>query len=151
MRRMTGILAAGLAFWGLTCGVALAADAPLNIINVSRADTRNPFWLTVKKGIDDACAQIKADCQMLYDAKLGDIQSQIANMQSAMARSPDLIITSIPDDHARKDEIKEAGASGIPVSASNVDHTQGAKGNARLAFVGQDFELAGRALGNAVA
>jgi len=151
MRRMTGILAAGLAFVGLTCGVALAADAPLKIIYVSHADSGNPFWLTVKKGMDDACAQIKADCQMLYDAKLGDIQSQVANMQSAMAQSPDLIITSIPDDHALNAVIKEAVDSGIPVIASNVDHTQGAKGNARLAFVGQDFELAGRALGNAVA
>ena len=150
MKLFRTVFAAGLAV-ALAGGVAIAADAPLKIIYVSHADSGNAFWLTVKKGMDDACALIKADCQMLYDSKAGDIQSQVANFQSAMAQSPDLIITSIPDDHALNAVIKEAINSGIPVIASNVDHTQGAKGNARLAFVGQDFELAGRAIGDAVA
>ena len=39
--------------------------------------------------------------------------------------------------------------AGIPVVASNVDDTEGAKGNARLAFIGQDFVTAGYALGRA--
>src|ERR1700722_5275976 len=100
MKSVTGFLVAGLASVGLTCGGGLGGGAPLKIIYVSHADSGNAFWLTVKKGMDDACALIKADCQMLYDAKAGDIQSQVANIQSAMAQSPDLIITSIPDDHA---------------------------------------------------
>ena len=122
----------------------------MKIIYVSHADSGNAFWLTVKKGMDDACALIKADCQMLYDAKPGDIQSQVANIQSAMAQSPDLIITSIPDDSALDAVIKATVNAGIPVIASNLDDTKAVKGNARLAFVGQDFILAGRAVGNAV-
>jgi ABC-type sugar transport system substrate-binding protein len=46
-------LIAGLSF---AAGPAKADDAPLRIIYVTHSDTGNAFWLTVKKGMDDACA-----------------------------------------------------------------------------------------------
>jgi simple sugar transport system substrate-binding protein len=93
---MTGILAAGLAFVGLTCGVALAADAPLKIIYVSHADSGNPFWLTVKKGMDDACALIKAGLARCCTTPARGYSEPVANMQSGHGAVADLIITSIP-------------------------------------------------------
>lgn len=147
---VTGILA-GAALFAAALGTALAADAPLKIIYVTHSDAGNAFWLSVKKGMDDACAMIKADCQMLFVSKPGDTQGQVANIEAAIAQKPDMIITSIPDNNAFNAVVKEAVGAGIPVIASNVDHTQGAKGNARAAFVGQDFNLAGLALGRAVA
>ena len=146
-KTVLGVAAAML----LMGGAAIAQDKPLKIIYVTHSDAGNAFWLSVKKGMDDACALIKADCQMLFVSKAGDIQGQVANIQSAAAQSPDLIITSIPDNKAFDSVIKDTVDSGIPVIASNVDDTEGAKGNARLAFVGQDFLLAGEALGQAVA
>jgi simple sugar transport system substrate-binding protein len=151
MKKLATILAAGIALSAMTAAAALSADAPLKIIYVTHSDSGNAFWLSVKKGMDDACALIKADCQMLFVSKAGDTQGQVANIQAAIAQSPDMIITSIPDNKALNAVIKDAVAAGIPVIASNVDHTLGAKGNVRAAFVGQDFILAGQALGRAVA
>ena len=73
----------------------------------------------------------------------------MSNIEAAIAQKPDAIITSIPDDKAFNAVIKEATDAGIPVIAANVDSSQGAKGNDRLAFVGQDFVSAGYALGKA--
>jgi simple sugar transport system substrate-binding protein len=144
-------LATGAALAVVLANAAFAESKPLRIIYVTHADAGNAFWLSVKKGMDDACALIKADCQMLFVSRGGDIQGQVSNIQAAAAQSPDLIITSIPDNKAFRAVIKDAVDGGIPVIASNVDDTEGAKGSARLAFVGQDFILAGEALGKAVA
>ncbi|MER9231438.1 sugar ABC transporter substrate-binding protein [Mesorhizobium sp. M0622] len=148
MMKLLTILAASFAVLTMP---AMAEDAPLRIIYTTHSDSGNTFWLSVKKGMDDACALIKADCQMLLVSKVGDVQGQIANIQAAIAQSPDMIITSIPDNKAFDQVVKEAIDAGIPVIASNVDDLEGAKGNARLAFVGQDFILAGQALGRAIA
>lgn len=151
MRKRILAAAAGLAMLAASAGTVFAADAPLRIIFVTHSDTGNAFWLSVKKGMDDACTLIKADCQMLFVSKAGDVQGQVANIQAAIAQSPDLIITSITDNKAFDAVIKEATDAGIPVISSNVDDLEGAKGNTRLAFVGQDFNLAGQALGRAIA
>jgi simple sugar transport system substrate-binding protein len=151
MKRLITLFAAGTALTAILAGPAQSADAPLKIIYVTHSNSGDAFWLSVKKGMDDACALIKADCQMLFVSKAGDTQGQIANIQAAIAQSPDMIITSIPDNKAFNAVVKDAVDAGIAVIASNVDHTQGAKGNARAAFVGQDFILAGEALGHAVA
>ncbi len=148
MKRLLQTMVVGL---GLIGGPALADDAPLRIVYVTHSDTGNAFWLTVKKGMDDACTLLKADCQMLFVSKAGDVQGQIANIQAAIAQNPDMIITSIIDNKAYDEVVEQAIDAGIPVIASNVDDLEGAKGNARLAFVGQDFMLAGEALGRAIA
>ena len=149
MKTLTGILAAGVAVATLVAGSAMAADAQLKIVYATHSDSSNAFWLTVKKGMDDACALIQADCQMIFVSKPGDTQGQIANIEAAIAQKPDMIITSITDNKAYDGVVKEAIDAGIPVVASNVDDTEGAKGNARLAFIGQDFVTAGYALGRA--
>lgn len=132
-------------------GTAFAQDAPLRITYVSSSDTGNAFWLSVKKGMDDACALIQAECQMLFTSIGAAEQGQIANLQAAIAQQPDLIVTSIINDQVFDEVIKEAIDAGIPVIASNNDDSEGAQGNARLAFVGQSFKLAGQALADAVA
>ena len=59
-------------------------------------------------------------------------------------------MTSIVDDKAFDDVIKEARDAGVLVIAVNVDDTEGAKGNARQAFVGQGFKPAGYSLAKAI-
>ncbi|CAN7645556.1 substrate-binding domain-containing protein [Devosia sp. LjRoot16] len=149
---MKTLIAAMLAATALCAMPALAEDKPpLRIIYATHADSGNTFWLTVKKGMDDACAIVKADCQMLFIAKAGDVAGHIANIQAAIAQQPDLLITSITDDTAFDAVVKEAVDAGIAVISSNVDDNQGAKGNARAAFVGQSFFTAGQALATRVA
>ena len=147
MKKLLILLAAGTAL----ATPAVAQDDPLRIIYTTHANSGNAFWLTVKRGMDDACAIIGADCQMLFINASGDVAGQVANIQAAIAQQPDMIITSIVDNTAFDAVIQEAVDAGIAVISSNVDDLEGAQGNARAAFVGQSFLTAGQALGHAVA
>src|SRR5262249_35098200 len=133
MKTSIKMLFAGAALSALTATGALP-DEPPQIVYTTHPDSSNAFWLTVKQGMDDACALIQADCQMIFVSKPGDTQGQIANIEAAIAQKPDMIITSITDNKAYDAVVKEAIDAGIPVVASNVDDTEGSKGNARLAF-----------------
>ena len=72
----------------------------------------NTFWQAVQKGYDDACGKIGATCQMVYVQTDGSIQEQVANMEAALARSPDALITSIVDNNAFDDVIQRAREAG---------------------------------------
>ncbi|MER8394214.1 sugar ABC transporter substrate-binding protein [Mesorhizobium sp. M1340] len=123
------------------------AQEPMNIVFTHHSSASNPFWQAVKKGFDDACAKIQANCQMVFTQTEGSIEQQSANMQAALAAKPDALITSIVDNNAFDQIIADARAAGVTVIASNVDDTEGAAGNARQAFIGQGFIPAGYELG----
>jgi simple sugar transport system substrate-binding protein len=132
----------------MLAGPALAAG-PLNIAFTVHSAASNTFWQAVKKGFDDACGKIQANCQMIFTQTEGSIAEQSANMQTALAANPDALITSIVDNKAFDDLIKGARDKGVIVIATNVDDTEGAKGNARQAFIGQGFIPAGYTLAKA--
>jgi simple sugar transport system substrate-binding protein len=146
MKRMTAILLLGMA---LAAGVSAASaqQQPMNIVFTHHSSASNPFWQAVKKGFDDACAKIQANCQMIFTQTEGSIEQQSANMQAALSSKPDALITSIVDNNAFDSIIADARAQGVIVIASNVDDTEGAAGNARQAFIGQGFIPAGYELG----
>ena len=122
----------------------------LNIVFTHHSSASNTFWQAVKKGYDDACAKIQANCNMIFTQTEGSIEQQVANMRAALAAKPDALLTSIVDNKALDDVIKEARDAGVIVIAVNVDDTEGAKGNARQAFIGQGFVPAGYSLGKAI-
>jgi len=126
---------------------ALAQDAPMNIVFTHHSSASNPFWQAVKRGFDDACARIEANCQMIFTQTEGDIAQQSANMMAALAAQPDALLTSIVDNTAFDGIIGGAVDAGVIVIAVNVDDTEGAEGNARAAFIGQGFVPAGYSLG----
>ncbi|MER9683313.1 sugar ABC transporter substrate-binding protein [Mesorhizobium sp. M0184] len=126
------------------------AQEPMNIVFTHHSSASNPFWQAVKKGFDDACAKIQANCQMVFTQTEGSIEQQSANMQAALAAKPDALITSIVDNNAFDQIIADARAAGVTVIASNVDDTEGAAGNARQAFIGQGFIPAGYELGKKI-
>lgn len=130
-------------------GGAMAQDTPLNIAFTIHSSATNTFWQAVKKGFEDGCARVQANCQMIFTQTEGSIAEQQANMQTALAANPDVLITSIVDNSAFDDLIKGARDKGILVIATNVDDTEGAKGNARQAFIGQGFIPAGYTLAQA--
>ncbi len=134
---------------GLASLTAAQAE-PLKIVFTHHSSASNTFWQAVKKGYDDACAKIGAECQMIFTQTEGSIDQQQANMQAALARHPDALITSIVDDHAFDQVIADARKQGVIVIAANVDDSEGAKGNARQAFIGQNFTPAGASLGEAI-
>ena len=75
------------------------------------------------------------------------MQEQLANMEAALARQPDAILTSIVDNTALDEIIQRARDAGVIVIGVNVDDLEGAAGNARQAFIGQGFLPAGYSLG----
>lgn len=146
MRLRTTALAAALIAG--TGGGAWAQD-PLDIVFTVHSGASNTFWQAVQKGYEDACAKIGATCQMVYVQTDGSIPEQVANMEAALSRTPDALITSIVDNTAFDDVIQRARDADITVIASNVDDLEGAAGNARQAFVGQGFIPAGYSLAQA--
>ncbi len=147
MKKLTGIAMAALLSTVATG--AWAQDKPLDIVFTVHSGASNTFWQAVQKGYEDACAKIAATCQMVYVQTDGSIPEQVANMEAALARKPDALITSIVDNTAFDDVIKRARDAGVIVIASNVDDLEGAAGNARQAFIGQGFEPAGYNLAKA--
>ncbi len=129
-------------------GPALAQDS-LDIVFAHHSSASNTFWQAVKKGFDDACERIDANCQMIFTQTEGAVQEQLANMEAALARQPDAILTSIVDNTALDEIIQRARDAGVIVIGVNVDDLEGANGNARQAFIGQGFLAAGYSLGRA--
>jgi simple sugar transport system substrate-binding protein len=127
------------------------AEERLNIVYTHHSSASNPFWQAVKKGFDDACAKIQANCQMIFTQTEGSIEQQVANQQAALARNPDALITTLVDNNAFIGNLKDAKAKGIIVIASNVDATEGPERELRQAFVGQNFVPAGTTLGRRMA
>lgn len=131
-------------------GAATAHAEGLNIVFTHHSSASNTFWQAVKKGFEDACEKIEANCQMIFTQTEGSIEQQATNMEAALARSPDALLTSIVDDRALDEIIARAVGDGVTVIAVNVDDSEGADGNARAAFVGQGFRPAGYSLGKAM-
>jgi len=144
----TLLMAAGVtALMGLGGGGAQAAS--VKIAFTIHSSPSNTFWQAVKKGFDDACGKVQADCQMIFTQTEGSIEQQAANMQAALAGKPDVLMTSIVDNNAFTSLLQDARKAGVTVIGVNVDATQGPAKEARQAFVGQDLFAAGVALGNA--
>ena len=127
------------------------ADEKLNIVYTHHSSASNPFWQAVKKGFDDACAKIEANCQMIFTQNEGSVEQEVANQQTALARKPDALITTLVDNNAFVGNLKDAKAKGVIVIASNVDATEGPELELRQAFVGQNFVPAGTTLGKRMA
>ncbi|MBL0371553.1 sugar ABC transporter substrate-binding protein [Rhizobium sp. KVB221] len=136
---------------GLLASTALGARAEgLNIVFTHHSSASNTFWQAVKKGFDDACEKVQANCQMVFTQTEGSVEQQLANMEAALARKPDALLTSIVDDKAFDGVLDKAVKDGVIVIGVNVDDSQGAEGSARQAFVGQGFRPAGYSLGKAM-
>ena len=146
MNKLKGLAIAALLS---TASTAVLAQDPLEVVFTVHSGASNTFWQAVQKGYDDACAKVAANCQMIFVQTDGSIPEQVANMEAAIARGPDALITSIVDNTAFDDVIQRARDAGIVVIASNVDDLEGAAGNARQAFVGQGFLPAGYGLARA--
>ncbi len=146
MKKLKGLAVAALLS---TAATGAFAQDPLDIVFTVHSGASNTFWQAVQKGYEDACGKVAANCQMVYVQTDGSVPEQVANMEAAIARNPDALITSIVDNTAFDDVIQRARDAGIIVIASNVDDLEGAAGNARQAFVGQGFEPAGYGLAKA--
>ena len=67
---------------------AAAEDEPLNIAFTIHSSPSNTFWQAVKKGFDDACAKIQANCQMIFTQTEGSIAEQRPTCRRRSPPSP---------------------------------------------------------------
>ncbi len=140
-------LAAAVAATALLAGHA-SAEAKERYTYLHHATPTNVFWQAVKKGMDEACAQVDADCQMVFLQQDGNFQEQLNNLEATTAQKPDGIIMTFAGGEIFDEALDRAMAAGIPVLASNVDHP---KKTHRLSFTGQDLEQAGYDLAGGLA
>lgn len=150
-RCATAALLGGVCLGILAFAGPAAADDKLTIVYTHHSSASNPFWQAVKKGFDDACAKIQANCQMVFTQTEGAVDQEVANQAAALARKPDALITTLVDNNAFLSNLKEAKEKGVIVIASNVDATEGPELQYRQAFVGQNFVPAGQTLARRIA
>ena len=105
----------------------------------------DPFWAVVKKGMEDAARETGARAEI--DLCEGDLAWQMRAFEEAVAAGVDGIALVINDEEIWNEPVAEALEKGIPVIGIDNDHPDGAMGNPRLAYIGQDERDAGRALG----
>lgn len=142
MRNRNAWLAATAAAGMLAVSGAMAQE-PLTINYVMHSSPQNTFWAAVNRGFMDACDLIEADCQLMALRTDGDLQEALTNFEASIAQGVDGIITTLVDNTIFDDAVQQALDTGIPVIGANVDDTERGDGNARLAFIGQDLEVAG--------
>ena len=141
LSRTTAVVGAALLATVLATGATHAQDYRFTILTQTGID--NTFWQTIKRGMDDACEDYSVDCQLLFTQENGNLQMHLQNLETTIAQGIDGIATVIVEDNLYDDAVQRAIDAGIPVLTLNVDDTEGADGNARLAFVGQDLFQAG--------
>lgn len=134
---------------------ALAAVAPQAFLKphprwrfvfVNHALT-NPFFVPTRYGIADACDIFGVSCEWT-GSKRSDPAEMVAAMDRAIRQRADGIAVSVIDPTLFNEPTKRALAAGIPVLSYNAD---GGRGNARLAYVGQDLYQAGLQFGARIA
>jgi len=122
-----------------------AAQPTYKFVLVSHGSPGDPFWTRVKRGMEDAAKALGVSAVMQYSQ--GDIGKEVTFIESAIAAKVDGIGVVISDSDAFDKPIGKAIEAGIPVIAFNTDDAEGAKGNPRQAYIGQDFVKAGYAIG----
>src|SRR5271155_4278078 len=145
-RKLMKTLPLGLSLLGIVASITVpAAAAPLKIVMAIHGSTANEFWQPVKKGFEDACAKIQADCQLLFTNTNMSVQEELANVDAALATNPDALILTIPDNNAFTKVVADARAKGIIVIAYNNDDVTPGH-NARQSYIGPGFLASGVAL-----
>ena len=108
--------------------------------------TTNPFFVPTQYGAADACKLLGCSYQWA-GSESSNVAQMVNAINSAVSAGVDGIATTLIDPTAFNAPVAAAQAAGIPVVAYNAD----AKGNSRLAYIGQDLEVAGEQMGEHIA
>ncbi len=108
--------------------------------------TTNPFFVPTQYGIQDACKLL--GCSYAWTGSETSNVGQMVNaLNSAVSAGVDGVAVSLIDPTAFNAPVQAALSAGIPVVGYNAD----AAGNPRLAYIGQDLEVAGEQMGEHIA
>ena len=104
----------------------------------------NPFWTKVVAGARETASALSCELEVQYANNDPVRQNDI--IETAIVNRVDGLGININLDDAYDEVVESALAHGIPVIAFNNDDSQGAAGNFRMAYVGQDETAAGYAI-----
>lgn len=122
MRISKKILFAGAAALALTTGslAAQAEDKPLNSIGISVGLLGNPFFVATIKGIEDRAREINPDVEITSVSADYDLNKQVSQIDSFIAKGVDIIMLNAVDDTAIAPAVQRAKKAGITVAAFDV-------------------------------
>lgn len=132
----------------LLIGNVAAKDKPIEIVLISYTKI-DPFWEEIKRGMEDAAKPLGVNATFQFG---GEDQGRALNFfEAAIASGVDGIAVNLNNPSSFDSVTRRALAEGIPVVSFNTDDPEGAEGNARLAFIGQDYYEAGLLVGKTIA
>lgn len=135
------ISVSGMVFGGGAAEAPRPAAEMYRFTMVIYGTTGNPFWAKVVAGAEETARTLGVNLDIQYADD--DAERQINILETAITNRVDGIGIIINYDDAYNRVVQRAIDAGIPVIAYNIDHSEGAAGNARMAFIGQDFQVAG--------
>lgn len=121
--------------------VTYGMDRKMSFIFVTH-DLGAGIFAPVRRGMEDACAQINADCEFIGPQTYNPAE-QVAMIEAAIAKGPDGISTSRPEPGVYDDVVRQAIDAGIAVTAFNTNDPA-ADEILPIPFVGQDFTNYGK-------
>ncbi len=116
---------------------ASAQDDPFSITMIIYSDASVEFFVPSVNGAQEAAELWGVDLDIQYANSDPVMQNNL--IETAVANQVDGIAVIIQDDDAFDESVCAAMDAGIPVVSFNVDDSQGAAGNCRMAFMGQNF------------
>jgi simple sugar transport system substrate-binding protein len=151
---MTGVAAGSVSTLLAACGSSASSSSGASSIFSGKSYkftfvnhvTTNPFFVPTQYGIADACKLLGCTYQWT-GSETSNVSQMVNAVNSAVSAGSDGIAVSLVDPTAFNSPVEAALSAGIPVVAYNAD----AKGNPRLAYLGQDLFVSGEQMGEHIA
>lgn len=124
---------------------AAADEAPVKVTFIQHCCSGATFFQPMQFGAELAAKTFNV--KLTYVNADGDAARHANLIETAIADKQDAVIPTITVPDALNAAVKKARDAGLVVIAENIDHPEGGKGNAREAFVGQDFITSGKMIG----
>ncbi len=105
----------------------------------------NPFWKPLINGANEMADKLGVKVDIQFAENQPDKQNDL--LETAITNKVDGIVVALNVTDAYNKNVAKARAAGIPVVAFNIDDPKGADGVERMAFMGQDFRVAGYLIG----
>jgi len=105
----------------------------------------NPFWKPLINGANEMSERLGVKVDIQFAENQPDKQNDL--LETAITNKVDGIVVAFNVTDAYNRNVAKARAAGIPVVAFNIDDPKGAEGVERMAFMGQDFRVAGYLIG----
>ena len=140
------LILASAASLALLAGPAFAEDLkPVKATFIQHCCSGATFFLPMQFGAEEAARLFQVD--LTYVNAEGDAARAANLIETAVADKQDAVLPTITVPDALDAAVKKARDAGLVVIVQNIDDPEHAKGNARQAFIGQDFIASGKIIG----